>query len=165
MQQVNRYFRFAKISEARFRHLLRCFALDLSATQTAKMTGISVRSVNPIFQRLREKLAQECEKISPFSGDLEADESYFGPHRVRGKRGRGAARKTIVFGLLKRDDKVYTQIMSNLSRAALQAVIRNHASFDSRFTRTVGVATTAWLIWATHDTFASITGTTNLPSE
>lgn len=43
MQQVNRYFRFAKISEARFRHLLRCFALDLSATQTAKMTGISVR--------------------------------------------------------------------------------------------------------------------------
>jgi len=93
MQQVNRYFRFAKISEARFRQLLRCFALDLSASQTAKMTGISVRSVNPIFQRLREKLAQECEKLSPFSGDLEADESYFGPHRVRGKRGRGADRK------------------------------------------------------------------------
>ncbi|HEY1256971.1 MAG TPA: IS1595 family transposase [Terracidiphilus sp.] len=131
MQQVNRYFRFAKISEAKFRHLLRCFALDLSATQTARMTGISVRSVNPIFQRLREKLAQECEKISPFSGDLEADESYFGPHRVRGRRGRGAGRKTIVFGLLKRDDKVYTQIMTNLSRAALQAVIRGHAELDS----------------------------------
>jgi transposase-like protein len=131
MRQVNRYFRFAKISEARFRHLLRCFALDLSATQTAKMTGISVRSVNPIFQRLREKLARECKKLSPFRGDLEADESYFGPHRVRGRRGRGAGRKTIVFGLLKRDDKVYTQIMSNVSRAALQAVIRHHASFDS----------------------------------
>jgi transposase-like protein len=131
MPQVNRYFRFAKISEARFRHLLRCFALDLSATQAAKMTGISVRSGNPIFQRLREKLAQECEKLSPFRGHLEADESYFGPRRVRGRRGRGAARKSIVFGLLKGDDKVYTQIMSNVSRAALQAVIRNHASFDS----------------------------------
>ena len=131
MQQVNRYFCFAKISEAKFRPLLRCFALDLSATQTAQMTGISVRSVNPIFQRLREKLAQECEKISPFSGDLEADESYFGPHRVRGRRGRGAGRKIIVFGLLKRDDNVYTQIMTNLSRAALQAVIRGHAELDS----------------------------------
>jgi transposase-like protein len=50
---------------------------------------------------------------------------------TRGRRGRGAAGKTIVFGLLKRDDKVYTQIMSNVSRAAPQAVIRNHASFDS----------------------------------
>ena len=131
MRQVNRYFRFAKISEAGFRHLLRCFALDLSAAQTAKMTGISVRSVNPIFQWLREKLAQECEKLSPFRGDLEADASHFGARRARGRRGRGTAGKTIVFGLLKRDDKVYTQIMSNVSRAAPQAVIRNHASFDS----------------------------------
>lgn len=92
MQQVSRNCRFAEISEARVRHLLRCFALDLSATQTAKMTGISVLSVNPIFQRLREKLAEEGEKLLLFSGDLEADESYFGSHSVRGKRGRGAGR-------------------------------------------------------------------------
>jgi len=32
MVERNRYFRFAKISEAKFRHLLRCFALDLTAT-------------------------------------------------------------------------------------------------------------------------------------
>ena len=38
---------------------------------------------------------------SPFSGELEADESYFGPKRIWGKRGRGAGGKTIVFGLLK----------------------------------------------------------------
>ena len=82
---------------------LRCFALDMTATQTAQMTGISLRSTNQIFLRLREKFFQECEKNSPFAGGLEADESYFGPRRVRGKRGRGAAGKTIVFGLLKRD--------------------------------------------------------------
>jgi len=45
---------------------------------------------------------------SPFSGELEADESYFGPKRIWGKRGRGADGKTIVFGLLKRGDCVYT---------------------------------------------------------
>jgi transposase-like protein len=95
------------------------------------MTGISVRSINPIFQRSRERFAQECEKRSPVSGVLEADESYFGPHRVRGKGGRGAGRKIIVFGLLKCDDKVYTQILPNVSRAALQAVIRGHAELDS----------------------------------
>ncbi|MEO6981729.1 MAG: IS1595 family transposase, partial [Edaphobacter sp.] len=48
MARLNRYFCFAKISEAKFRHLLRCFALDRTATQTAAMTGLSVRSVNDI---------------------------------------------------------------------------------------------------------------------
>ncbi len=37
----------------------------------------------------------------------EADESYFGGRR-KGKRGRGAAGKVPVFGLLKRNGKVYT---------------------------------------------------------
>src|SRR5271157_5040863 len=101
MAGVNRYFRFSKISEAKFRALLRGFALDLTATQAAQMTGISLRSVNQIYLRLREKLAKECERKSPFAGDLEADESYFGPRRVRGHRGRGAGGKTIVFGLQK----------------------------------------------------------------
>jgi transposase len=131
MAQLNRYFRFAKISEAGFRVLLRCFALDLSAMQTAQMTGISVRSVNPIFLRLRQRLANECALHSPFKGSLEADESYFGPRRVRGKRGRGAGLKTIVFGLLKRDDSVYTEIVPNVTKATLRAVIRGHADLES----------------------------------
>jgi len=131
MAGVNRYFRFTKISEARFRSLLRCFALDLTATQTAEMIGISVRSVNEIFLRIRDKISRECKKHSPFAGELEADESYFGARRVRGRRGRGAAGKTIVFGLLKRGDQVYTEIVPNASRAALQAVIRHRASLES----------------------------------
>ncbi len=46
------------------------------------------------------------------------------PRRVRGKRGRGAGGKTIVFGLLKRADCVYTEIVPNASKATLQAIIR-----------------------------------------
>ncbi len=42
-----------------------------------------------------------------FDGEVEADESYFGGQR-KGKRGRGAAGKVAVFGLLKRNGKVYT---------------------------------------------------------
>jgi transposase len=131
MAGVNRYFRFSKISEAKFRSVLRCFALDLTATQSAAMTGISLRSVNDIFLRLRERLARESQKHSPFAGELEADESYFGPRRVRGRRGRGAGGKTVVFGLLKRDDQIYTEIVPNATKAALQAVIRKKASLAS----------------------------------
>ena len=131
MAGVNRYLRFAKISEARFRTLLRCFALDLTATQTAQMTGLSVRRTNDLFQRLRQRLSVECAKDSPFRGELEADESYFGPRRVRGRRGRGAGGKTIVFGLLKPGDQVYTEIVPNASQATLQAIIRGKADLQS----------------------------------
>ena len=131
MEQSNRYFRFSKLCEAKFRPLVRCFALDLTATQTAHLTGVSLRSVNTIFLRLRAKIAAECERESPLEGVLEADESYFGPQRVRGRCGRGAGGKTIVFGLLKRGDKVYTVIVPNASKVALQAVIRGRASLKS----------------------------------
>jgi len=131
MARLNRYFRCSKLSEARFRRLVKCFALDLTATQTASMTGLSVRSVNTVFLRIRSKIAAECERQSPLEGVLEADESYFGPQRVRGRCGRGAGGKTIVFGLFQRGDKVYTAIVPNASKAALQAVIRGRASLSS----------------------------------
>jgi transposase-like protein len=49
---------------------------------------------------------------------------------VRGKRGRGAYGKTIVFGLLKRHGKVYTEIVPNCSRATLQGIIRGRVEPD-----------------------------------
>lgn len=44
--------------------------------------------------------------MKKFNGEAEVDESYFGPTRIRGKRGRGAGFKLPVIGLLKRNDKV-----------------------------------------------------------
>jgi transposase len=46
MQPANRYYKCAKLSEANFRYLLRLFALELTASDTARLTGLSVRSVN-----------------------------------------------------------------------------------------------------------------------
>ena len=76
---------------------------------------------------MRVRMAQWCSQRSPLCGELEADESYFGPRRVRGKRGRGAGNKTIVFGLLKRGDQVYTEIVPDASKRTLQAIIRGKA--------------------------------------
>jgi len=76
-------------------------------------------------------MSQWCRERSPLTGELEADESYFGARRVRGKRGRGASGKTIVFGLLKRDGCVYTEIVPNASKATLQAIIRGKADINS----------------------------------
>ena len=120
----NRYYCRSRISEAKFRQLIRGFALDFTATGTAQLTGVSLRSVNSIYLKIRQRLAESCELESPLQGAVEVDESYFGAQRVRGKRGRGTYGKTIVFGLLKRQGKVYTEIVPDCSRATLQAIIR-----------------------------------------
>jgi transposase len=124
MQLANRYYNRAKISEAKFRYVLRLFALDLTASDTARLTGLSVRSVNALYLRLRHRLLDWCPVPSELDGAVELDESYFGPRRVRGKRGRGASGKTIVFGLFKRGGQVYTEIVPDCSKKTLQAIIR-----------------------------------------
>ena len=131
MIQKNRYFSRSKISEAKFREILRYFAMDLTATDCAELSGISLRSTNTIYLRVRRRLAEYCEQVSPLGGELEADESYFGPRRIRGLRGRGAGSKTVVFGLLKRGSSVYTEIVPNASKAILQAIIRGKADVAS----------------------------------
>ena len=123
MTVKNKYANRSKISEAKFRELIRLFALNLDATQIAVLTGLNRNTVNRFLKALRERIAQYCEEQSPLSGEIEVDESFFGPRRVKGKRGRGAFGKTIVFGLFKRNGKVYTEIVPNCSKDTLQAII------------------------------------------
>ena len=127
----NRYYIRSRLSERKFRALLRCFALDLTATQTAHLTGISVRSVNDIFLKLRARIVAICAREAMIEGIVEVDESYFGPRWVRGKRGRGAGGKTIVFGIFKRNAGVYTEIVPDCKKKTLQGVIRGRLSIDS----------------------------------
>ena len=65
-----------------------------------------------------------------FDSEVEVDESYFGGQR-KGKRGRGAAGKVAVFGLLKRNGKVYTVAVPNTQTATLLPIIREQVKPDS----------------------------------
>ena len=132
MKQLNRYYRFAKISERKTRQIIKYFALDLTAQKTAVLTSLTRKSVNQIYLKIRNRVAEECERASPFSScQIEVDESYFGARRVRGKRGRGASGKTIVFGIYKRNGSVYTEIVPNVQQKTLQNIIRGKVSLDS----------------------------------
>ena len=85
MNVKNRYYFRSRIREAKFRQFIRCFSLDFTATSTAQLSGISIRSVNSIYLKIRQRIAQCCELESPLQGSVEVDESYFGAQRVRGK--------------------------------------------------------------------------------
>ena len=121
----NKYFFRGKISEEKFRRIVRLFCLDIEAKKSAELTNLNRSTVNNIYRKLRERIAELCEAESPFTnGEVELDESYFGARRVRGIRGRGARGKTPVFGMLKRGDKVYTQIVKNCSISELLPIIK-----------------------------------------
>jgi transposase len=127
----NKYYVRSHISEKLFRRLIRIFALDLTASEAAAITGLSVRSVNSIYLKLRCQMARWCEAQNPLAGEVEVDESYFGPRRVRGKRGRGAGGKTIVFGIFQRNGYVYTQIVPDCRRRTLRKAILGRISLES----------------------------------
>ena len=115
----NKYYKRSKISEARFRHIIKCFALDLTATETSELSSVSLGSVTVIFDTLRKKIAHWCVQETPFDGIIEVDESYFGPRRIPGKRGRGASGKPMVFGIVKRQGNVSTEIVPDARKKTL----------------------------------------------
>ena len=65
-----------------------------------------------------------------FAGEVEVDESYFGGTR-KGKRGRGAAGKVAVLGILKRAGKVYTVVPDDLKAKTLMPIIGEKVVPDS----------------------------------
>ena len=127
----NKYVKRSRISEAKFRQIVKLFSLDLTATQITEIVGLNPKTVDLLIHKIRARILWMSKSGNPTNGVFEADESYFGPRRVKGKRGRGAGSKTIVFGLYKRDGKVYTEIIPDAKAKTLQAIIRGQADIES----------------------------------
>src|SRR3990167_9093053 len=115
-----------RISEKTLRLIVRCFVADCTSLQTSKIVGVNHNTTDRYFGFLRFLIIkQELFKRKEVMGNgIEIAESYFGPRRQRGKKGRGARNKIIVLGLRKRKGKVYCEVISDASRAEIMPVIR-----------------------------------------
>jgi hypothetical protein len=134
----NRYAKRARVSERQVRALVRCFAADLTALQTAQLSGLNRNTVNRLYRGLRDRLQAACEAQRPLFGVVEVDESWFGARNIRGKRGRGAYGKTIVFGIFERAGQVYTEVVPDCSRAtpgACRRLFRHQLRWLARLQR------------------------------
>ena len=127
----NKYIQRSKISEAKFRQIVKLFALDLTATQITELTGLNPKTIDLLINKIRCRILFISRSEAVAIGEFEADESYFGPRRVKGKRGRGAGSKTIVFGLYKRNGRVHTEIVPDAKAHTLQGIIRGYADIES----------------------------------
>ena len=122
--------RKSRLSREKQHRLIEHFVAGTTARCSANLIGVNFKTAAYYFHRLREIIALEIENESLLSGEFEVDESYFGGTR-KGKRGRGAAGKVPVFGILKRGGRVYTQVIPDASSKALMPIIRDKVQPDS----------------------------------
>jgi len=130
---------------AKFLMAVKLFELDTSANAAKKQLGVSYNTVYGIFDLIRKAISSiDLEQFS-FSGEFEADESYFGGKR-RGKRGRGASGKVPVFGILERGGKVRVEVVKDvrgetLLEMTIKKVKRGNLIYTDRFRSYNGLIT------------------------
>lgn len=120
----------SRISRDKQERLMEHFVSGSTARCAAQLVGVNKTTAAYYFRRLREIIYQATEDETPFFGEVEVDESYFGGRR-KGRRGRGAAGKVPVFGLLKRGGKVYAKVIPNAKGKTLKAIMDNKIVPDS----------------------------------
>ena len=124
--------RKSRLSTKKQYKLIEHFVAGTTARCAADLVDVNRKTAAYYYHRLREIIAYKLsEELDEFlSGEIEVDESYFGGHR-KGKRGRGAAGKVPVFGLLKRGGKVYTKVIPDAKATTLMPIIRKKVIPDS----------------------------------
>lgn len=122
----------SRISWYKQERLIEHFVAGSTARCASELVGVNFKTSAYYFYRLRELISYHTDHESEeaFGGEIELDESYFGGRR-KGNRGRGAAGKVPVFGLLKRGGKVYTQIIPDAKSDTLMPIIERKVIPDS----------------------------------
>lgn len=121
-----------KLSKSTQRKLLQFFVLEVTARAAADILDIQPNLAMLFYRKIRQVIAYhlELQADEVFDGSVEPDESYFGGQR-KGKRGRGVVGKVAVFGILKRNGKVFTIVVENTKQYALLTVIKRKIMPDS----------------------------------
>jgi len=111
-------FEKTKVSFSKFLMALKLFELEVPVLRGSKELGLAYNTVHKLFTLIREHIYRATSKDNLLSGEVEADESYFGGRR-KGNRGRGARNKVPVFGILERNGKVKVEVVKDVKAETL----------------------------------------------
>lgn len=95
----------------------------ISAKQIQRETGVTYKTAWRMCNEIRKMLAED---FDPFGGEVEVDESYFGGKAHDGIRGRGASKKTAVFGMVKRCGKLEARTVRNVRRKTIMPIVADN---------------------------------------
>jgi len=126
-----------RVPFTKFLMAIKLFELDTSVREAAKQLGLAYNTVYNIHSLIRKAILVTTKDAASFSGEIEMDESYSGGRR-KGKRGRGAAGKVPVFGILERGGKVTVEVVTDvqgetLLELAIKKVKRGSLIYTDKF--------------------------------
>jgi transposase len=99
--------------------LIKLFELELSAMKVCQQVELSYPTVLKAMTVIRMAIAANAALgMDLLEGEIEMDEAYFGGKR-KGKRGRGAAGKVPVFGILERNGLVKVEAIRDVQAQTL----------------------------------------------
>jgi transposase-like protein len=94
----------------------------VSAKELQRSLGVTYKTAWRIGHQVRDLMAK-TDGFQMLKGHVEADEAYVGGRRSGGKRGRGAEGKTIVMAMKERGGRLQTEIVPNVQKPTLRAVV------------------------------------------
>jgi transposase len=133
-----RWINSGRLTALQWLWIIKLFELEVSVRKMALQLGLSYRSVYAAVTAIRMAIVSHAQDAqSLLGGEIELDEAYFGGRR-KGKRGRGAAGKVPVFGILERDGQVHVSVVADVSAATLlkltvKKVRRGSVVYTDRF--------------------------------
>ena len=118
-ERSGRWINNGNLSYGQWLRIVKLFELELSTRKIAKQLSMSYNAVYKAVNTIRMAILAHAEDADVLlGGEVEMDESYFGGRR-KGKRGRGAAGKVPVFGILERNGIVSVQVVPNVRAKTL----------------------------------------------
>lgn len=101
----------------------------MSAHQLHRMLGVTYKSAWFMVHRIRYAMSQPP-LSNKLKGIIEADETYIGG-KGKGKRGRGAEKKEVIFTLVERNGEIRSTHVANVTATTLKKAIRENVDKES----------------------------------
>jgi transposase len=114
-----RWINHGRLNCVQWLSILKLFELEVSVRKMAQQMKLSYRAVYGAASTIRMAILSHAAAADILlGGEIELDESYFGGRR-KGNRGRGAAGKVPVFGILERKGIVQVSVVPNVTAETL----------------------------------------------
>jgi transposase len=114
-----RWINHGRLSCVQWLSIIKLFELELSVRKMAEQMSLAYNTVYNAVHTIRYAILTHAKDASDLlDGEIELDESYFGGRR-KGKRGRGAAGKVPVFGILERNGQVRVAVVKDVTADTL----------------------------------------------
>lgn len=114
-----RWINHGRLSCVQWLSLIKLFELELSVRKMSEQMSMAYNTTYQAIQTIRYAILAHADDAQDLlHGEIEIDESYFGGRR-KGNRGRGAAGKVPVFGILERNGQVRVTTVPNVTAQTL----------------------------------------------